>query len=393
MTKTLGFERRAVRLYLLLFGLLMAGRNALAGTWYASTINGPEELTPQATIPTGGSGVTLFATGNNTGSLYEGWYAKGSWHFLPIYSGANGWAIWASASYVAGANSLFDTYYVAHLDTAGGLRLTSWSFFNGWNTQTVDPSATDSGSVSTLTVGGKLYIFYTRGSPNSLYPDALRLSIWDGSQVRPQVLDGSGGAAGRVTGRMLEPTAVALPDGSLRVYYHDDSHGTLREAYSPDGVSWISFQVLDGPGGLGGDQSIVGWFPSAIVSNGMVNVFYTDQTHAKLRIAQLQGPTSLLGFWSFGWVDNIDIGVNNAPVIHSSAMQVYYTYSGQFRAAWGTGPGAFNSLPLDGPGGIANGHVSANMEGPVTAVETNGTAPTVFYRVSGGALRNAYWQP
>jgi hypothetical protein len=212
--------------------------------------------------------------------------------------------------------------------------------------------------MATLVFGGKLYIFYT--SWNGV-TDTLKVAVYDG-KFTLLTLDGNGGPNGRVVSNLYQPTAVSAPDG-LRVYYQDHGHGTLREAHSPDGVNWTSFEAIDGPGVNGGDPDMVGFLPTAIVFNNRVNVFYTDIINQRLRIAQRVGAQ-----WSYGWVDNIDVQSFKAPVIHGNEMQVFYESAGDLRVASGTGPNALVLVTLDGPGGIAIGSFSDTIGFYATAV-------------------------
>jgi len=94
-----------------------------------------------------------------------------------------------------------------------------------------------------------------------------------------------------------------------------------------------------------------------------------------LRTAQLY--TS----WHFGLVDgSANPGSGSAPVIHNNAIQVYYASLGlphdALKAAWGTGPGTFQSVALDGPNGTAQGALpNDGMSGPITAAEVNQLRP------------------
>ncbi len=377
-----------------MFGCLLAAQNASAGTWYASNVNGPEPLSPQSEVAAG-AGLTLFASGTKTNTLYEVWYASGAWRFDTVYSSATAPAVYASATYVSANNS----FYVAHIDADGGVRLSTYSPYTNWTTQIVVASGAFD-SVNTLMfqapgeLFAKLYIFYA-GNAYTL-SGLLYCTVYDGVQFTTQVVDGAGGTKGQIVAGVDNPAAVVAPGNSLRVYYQDVDHNTLREAYSPDGVNWNGFTTLDGTGGISGYAGPVGYYPSAIVQNGMVNVFYGDATYqGGLRTAQLY--TS----WHFGFVDSsADFLGGSAPVIHNNAIQVYYPSSiningnWSLKAAWGTGPGTFQSVALDGPNGIAKGALPNDSMNGGTAVEVNQTAPSVFYvDVTSGLMRNSYWAP
>ena len=368
-------------------GFLLVCQSANAGLWYAATMNNaPELMFPWSTLPGGPNGFSVFTTGRQTGRVYQAWYAEG-WHFSPIYSDPSARALIASASQGPGTLPA-NTSHVAHIDSDQRVRLTTFNSIFGWITQVVDGNGESTwnnlADVFAMQHLGKLYIFYRESNPPFQGKNVLRCAIFDGTHFAYRVVDGSGNFA--------EPAAVWSWDG-LHVYYHDDDNGTLREAFSSDGVTFGKVRTIDGPGVAGGDQSDVGHHPSAIYFpvNGTVNVFYDDNNNGLLRVAQIHG----IDFTpQLGTVDTQDPGTYSAPVYHDGALQVYYTSGGQLRAAWGTGPGAFNWLPLDGPGGIAQYRSPDPMYTPVTAIEANGTAPSVFYEDSvTHLLRNSYWVP
>ena len=380
-----------------LFGFLAAGPNAFA-TWHAA--NTGEEMVPLASIPAGGTGVTVFATDSH-GVLNELWYWGGKWNSYPIYN-QNAAALTASAVYVQSPVSpTLNLYYIAHLDADGEVRLTSWDHINGWKTQFVDtgflwnPSGYE--QMAALMFQGTLYIFYTGGSANTPYP-LLKYAMYDGNVLTTKNLDGVEAAPGGTASSMGTPTAVAAPDG-LHVYYYDYWNGVLREAFSPDGVNWTRFMVIDG----GPSQYPVGYLPSAIVySNGAtwsINVFYTQMVDSKLRIAQIYpGIGNIPGIAYFGTVDDINLSSNKAVLLHDGKIFAYYVSpAGQIRVAWGAGPGALFTAALDGtgPGDLTNGNGSVQdpIGPPVFGVEVNGVGPSVFYLdITFGSLRNAYWK-
>jgi hypothetical protein len=339
------------------------------------------------------------------------WYGlRGSelqrcWQYSPIYTIKDGpLPKTASASYTTGIVPQFDTYYVAHIDSdtlngvsAPKVRLTSYSIFTTLTTTIVGQSSNSLlASVATVVAGGKLYIFYS--SPNGAV-DTLNVTTYDGSKFATCILDRIAWPNGQVDANMYMPAAVAAPDG-IRVYYHDNSHGTLREAHSADFVHWPDFTVVDGPGGVSrADPNPVGWWPSAVVYGTTVNVFYTDFLNQTLRIAQRAN-----GVWTSNCIDalcaeKIDTNSLKATVVYDNAMQVYYFSGGKLREASGRTPGAFGLATIDGDPGYGPpimttvGAVSDQMQENVTAVEVNGTAPGVFYwDAQHPKLRDAYWK-
>lgn len=384
VTKTAGLKRRPAWMALGVLAGLLAIPNAHASSWNAATIDGQggangrvfSRMIPWGTVPAGGNSFFVYAIATNTGTIFEGWYASGDWHYIPIYSSASAQALQASAA---------PGIYVAHVDRDFKVRLTSWSLLTGWSTRVVDGEGQSTFNnlrdVSTVAYGSKLYIFYRESNQPWQGLNALHEAIWDGSSFSYHLVD--------QTANFAEPTAVAVPDG-LHIFYYDEDNATLRGAYSEDGVNIAWTATLDGVGGLSGDYGDVGHHPSAIVFNGAINVFYEDRTGGWLRLAQLYPNGSV----NFGGVAPMDSGSYNAPVIHNKAIQVYYTSGGQFSAAWGTVPNSFGWAALDGPGVVGNGVSQDVMYTPVAALEVNNTAPSVFYEDSvNGALRNSYWVP
>ena len=384
-----------------LLGFLVAGPSALA-TWYAADTG--KKMIPLASIPVGGSGVTVFARDTSSLGLYEVWYQGGQWNTSLVYNQPNAWAVAASATYVKSPVSpLLNLYFVAHVDFDGQVRLTSWSFLNGWTTL---PNPVDSGTqwpraLATVVFpgNGNLYIFYASANGGT---NSLKCSIYNGRSISTQTLDGGGYAPpGFVAGSMHDPAAVTAPDG-LHVYYFDSNHGTLREAYSPDGVIWTRFQSIDGAGAQGQNNTPVGALPAAIVRNDgmtwMINVFYSDLSTSDLWTAELLPG----GKWWIRLVFYINPLTAKAPLIHQGGLQVYYETNmpGQIQVAYtDVYDNCCYILALDGADstGIwsdaAYGAVQHQIAPYVTAVEANGTAPSVFYVDSAtGTMRNAYWQ-
>jgi hypothetical protein len=380
-----------------LLSFLAALPDARAAAWYAA--NTEKAMTPLASIPLGQNGETVFAADVDY-NLYELWFQNGMWNSSQIYHQPDAGVFAASATYLQSAVSpLFNVYYVAHLDIDGRVRLTTWDFTNGWKTRLVDttvawnPSVTE--QVATLMFQGNLHIFYPGGFPTDPYP-VLKCAIYNGNSITTKTLDGVAQSPGKIASSMGQPAAVVAPDG-LHVFYYDYWNWVLREAYSPDGVNWTRFLVIDG----GPGEDAVGYFPAAIVYNNSttwtINVFYTDMGSVALRTAQfVAGTWNIAGIWHYGMVDYISsFSGTKAALIHNGEMQVYYQAgAGQIRVAYGTGPGAFDTAALDGlgPGDIVNFSQQDQMGSSVTAIESNG-APSVFYLDTYTVdLRNAYWK-
>lgn len=377
-------KSRSLAAALGLFGFLAASSNALAA-WYGQSTG--DKMLPLASMPTGVSGVTVFAWDFVNPTLWEVWKDGAQWHSYPVYSQPNAEPVAASATFSQSKlGPLYDTYFVAHLDADGRLRLSSWelfNFFGGWTTQVVDSGTQTGGeTVAAVMFNDNLYVFYTAFNGIT---ETLKVATYNG---KTKTLDGDGGLPGSVVGNMHSPTAVPASDG-LHVYYFESGHG-LREAFSKDGVNW-TFNVIG---------NTFGYLPSAIeYQNGTyrtINVFYSD-LYNNLNVAFAQLGT---GNWKSKVVDAIQGQGNNAAVIHpGGGMYVYYVSpQGQVRVAYGTAGNALTLAAIDGKGvgdldNQTATEVQDQMNPTVTAVEVNGVGPSVFYHdQTKPVMRNSYWK-
>jgi hypothetical protein len=158
-------RRRSVWPALGIFGFLLAGQNALAAEWHAGNVLAgglPEQAYPWSTIPAGSSSSeTVFVTGTATGALYWGGNDNGTWYFSLIYSNPKAQPLAVSATYFQGLSPALDIYYAAHADADGNVRLSSYTYFNGWTTQLVDTGTTTTvplPTVATVMFQSKLYL-------------------------------------------------------------------------------------------------------------------------------------------------------------------------------------------------------------------------------------------
>jgi hypothetical protein len=369
-----------------LLGFLAAGPNALAA-WYGQ--NTGEKMQPLASMAVRSNGPTVFTRDTESQELWEVWQYGGQWNSSLVYSQPDSVPFAASATYSQSKlGAMYDTYFVAHLDSDGQLRLSSWelaNLFGGWTTQVVDSGTPTKGdTVAAVMFQGNLYLFYTVSNGIN---ETLKVATYNG---KTKTLDGDGVLTGAVVGDMHQPTAVSAPNGlGLYVYYFDSGHATLREAYTPDGINW-TFNVIG---------NTFGYFPSAIVyqnnTDTTMNVFYTNMQN-NLCVAFAQLGTSN---WSSAVVGGI--AGNNAPVINGGIQVYFVSPGGQVRVAYGTAANSLNVAAIDGEGGddltiIQTGTgVHDEMDATVTAVEVSGVGPSVFYRDIGAPnprMRNSYWK-
>jgi hypothetical protein len=142
------------------------------------------------------------------------------------------------------------------------------------------------------------------------------------------VLDGAGGANGQTTSPIGRDTAAVIMSGVPRVFYSTivGGHHVLRYGILS---TTPSFTTLDGAGGAGGRTTDdVGSDVSATVYNGVIHIFYRDDTRGNLRHAWLTGST-----WQFQTLDgastvsgrvDADVGQRSAATVFQSRLEVFY---------------------------------------------------------------------
>ena len=101
-------------------------------------------------------------------------------------------------------------------------------------------------------------------------------------------LDGAGGANGRTTDSVATDVSATMLDGVVHVFYRDDTTQDLRHAWF-DGSTW-TFETLDGDSTLDGRTTRdVGGRSLGLVYRGRLNVFYADDTRGDIRRAVFDG--------------------------------------------------------------------------------------------------------
>jgi hypothetical protein len=112
-----------------------------------------------------------------------------------------------------------------------------------------------------------------------------------------ETLDGAGGVAGRTTHEVGSDVAVATFDGALHVFYRDDTAGDLRHGVW-NGSAW-AFETLDGASTIGGRiVSDLGQRSVATTYNGALELFYLDPPSEDVRRATFDGLA-----WTFSTLD------------------------------------------------------------------------------------------
>jgi hypothetical protein len=114
----------------------------------------------------------------------------------------------------------------------------------------------------------------------------------------PVVLDGAGGANGRLDAPIGWDTAAVLHGGVRHVFYSAIVNGRHRLRHASLSAS-PTFETLDGAGGTSGRTTHdVGSDLSASVFGGVMHVFYRDDTSGNLRHGWREGST-----WRFETLD------------------------------------------------------------------------------------------
>jgi hypothetical protein len=141
------------------------------------------------------------------------------------------------------------------------------------------------------------------------YPDGgfrLRHAVLSGPATF-ETLDGAGGGAGRTTDSVGPDVSAAVFAGVLHVFYQDGTTNDLRHGWF-DGERW-RFEVLDGDSTDGGRlDADVGWSSTATVYDGRLEVFSLDHTNTDIRRATFDGVT-----WSFQTLDGDSVDDGHTP--------------------------------------------------------------------------------
>ncbi len=291
-----------------------------------------------------------------------------------------------------------DDLHGFYTDASSGYLRHAHATTTGWNFEVLDGAGGASGRLSgplgsaptTLVVGGVLHVTYYDNSRGDLR------HAWssDGTSWSFETLDGAGGTDGRYNANVGQSsTMVVGADGVLRVFYHDVTNGNLRHGWK-DGSGW-HFQNLDGDAGsIAGLNASLGGDPAATVYGSNIQLFYRDATNGNLRHAWFNGTT-----WYFENLDgdagsvghlNADLGSNPTTVVFGSTLQVLYydVTNGNLRHAWSDATG-WHFENLDGDAGSISGY-NASVGLTPTATVLNGYLQLFYYDQTGGNLRHAW---
>ncbi|MFJ6901788.1 hypothetical protein [Streptomyces hokutonensis] len=295
-------------------------------------------------------------------------------------------------------NSTLQTFYN---DASNGYLRHAWSDSSGWHSEVLDGAGGANGRL-TANLGGTPTVTVYNNTLQVFYYDVthhgLRHAWSDSTGWHFESLDGSDSTiAGHYSSDVGKtPNVVATPDGRLQVVYYDQTNGNLRHAYS-DATGW-HFENLDGdPGSLGHLDSNLGTDPTSAVFNGRLHLFYRDIGNGNLRHAWDDPTTG----WHFETLDgdagstaglNADTGSTPTAVVYGSTLQLFYydNTNGNLRHAWDDGTVGWHFENLEGDSGSVSNYVSTVGLMP-TATVLNGNLQVFYYEAQdGGRLRHAF---
>lgn len=245
---------------------------------------------------------------------------------------------------------------------------------------------------TSIVFNGVLYVFYYDVSTGD-----LRRALSDENGWTFDSLDGSGGLNGRVDSRVGWKPTVINYQNSLHVYYYDLQNGKLRHAWSDSSGNNWQFEILDGAGGANGRvNSNTGQTPTAVVQNSDMFVFYHDVTGGDLRQARWDGVGQV---WTFQTLDgtptspgkyNANLGYEPFALIYGTSLQLFYydSTNGNLRHAWKVGSTwYFENLDGD-PGSI--GRYNSNLGRASFGIVFNNSLQLYYYDAQQGNLRHAW---
>ena len=292
-------------------------------------------------------------------------------------------------------NSLQVFYY----DVTNGNLKRAYEGGAGWQFEVIDGASTLGGRIDTdtgrsptaLVYGGGIHVFYfdaTGGDLRHAWSDV------NGTNWQFETLDGAGGGNGRGNSVLgIKPTATAY-NGSLQLFYYDNTFGNMRHAWYTDAGGW-KFENLDGdPGSVGRANANLGEEPIVTTFGTSLQLFYYDLTNGNLRHAWADS-----GGWKFENLDgdpgsvfrrNKNTGLTPEILSVNGILHVMYYEQGDgtLRYAYADNTG-WHTASLDGsPGSISKRFANAGYD--ITAVNYNGQLQTFYYDFSFNDLRHAW---
>lgn len=200
-----------------------------------------------------------------------------------------------------------NTLQVFYLDATWGNLRHAWSNDGtNWLYENIDG---DYGSIARFdgNLGQSPYVNVYGSGLQLFYYDSthgdLRHAWSDSRGWHFEDLDGSSASISRAelnTG--LYPNFTTY-NGTLQLYYYNETSSALRHAWA-DSSGW-HFEDLDGTiGSVAGYDSMVGKHPFVTIANGTLRVYYFDETLGTIREAR----ATSMG-WKFGQLDGLNTAV------------------------------------------------------------------------------------
>ena len=204
--------------------------------------------------------------------------------------------------------------------------------------------ATVATDVAAIRRGDETWVFY--GADPGDGHDLRFARLGDDGSDTFVTLDGAGTRAGRTTHDVAADVSAVVHDGIVHVFYVDATADDLRHAWRSPGEAW-RFETVDGHArDAGRTLHDVGALSTAVVFRDRVNVFYVDRTAADIRRAVSDGDG-----WRLSTIDGETsrrgrttepLGDGIAAAVWASRLHVLYTgatYEAGLREAVFTGDG------------------------------------------------------
>jgi hypothetical protein len=300
---------------------------------------------------------------------------------------------------VSSNGNLYVFYYDAYRSV---LRLAE--FTTTWSYSILDGSSQAGGGRVDASLGSDVAVTQYGNSIQLFYYDAtnecLRHAWTDQSgNWHFENLDGGSHAVSGLSLPVGESISATSYNGTLQVFYYDQVHGVLRHAWTSSTAGW-KFENLDGdPGSISGFNAKVGFMNASTSYNGTLQVFYYDQTHGVLRHAWISSTAG----WRFedldGGTGSIaghggDVGYSPALTNYlGTNLQLFYydKTHGVLRHAWTSATSGWRFEDLDGGTGSIAGHGGDVGYSPtVTEYSTDNSLQLYYYDNSRHALRHAW---
>ncbi len=282
--------------------------------------------------------------------------------------------------------------HVFYHDAANGYLKQAWSS-NGtsWSIERLDAIANNVGGTPVAMVyGTTLQVFYYDFTAGD-----LRHAWYNGTTWQTEILDGSTSGVSHYNANVgTNPTTTINGDGSLQLFYYDQTSGNLRHAWS--NASGWHFEVLDGDSGsVAGYNADVGSSSAATFYGNTLQVVYYDATGTNLRHAWADASG-----WHFENLDgdansvsgyNANSGYNPSMTVSGNELHVfiYDATHGYLRHLWSSPSVGWQSENLDGSGGSPTTRLQVNVGAYSTANVLNGKLHVLYYDSTDGYLREA----